>query len=593
MSERQIGPLTVPTGIPDRYRIVGVIGSGGMGTVYRADDALLRRPVAIKVLSEPRQGGSARPQLLGEARAASALNHPNICTVFEVGRQNGQPFIVMEYVEGDPLSTRIPPGEGLPLQAVLAYGSQIAQALAHAHGRGVVHRDLKSANIVITPEHRVKVLDFGLAMRLPRETLDVDTSTLNEASPETDKGTPGTLLYMAPEILHGVRADHRADIWALGVILYEMVAGERPFRGQTPFELSAAILSEPMRPLPSRVPESLRAVVGRCLTRDPAIRYQSASEVHAVLEALQLQETVPRRSVHWLRRGMSALGLGALVLTIVMVALTTRNLMGPTTARATVKLAVIPQVADGTPFDIEASTENIVESVIDDITRVAVPDLQVIALSTALQFKNTRGDLLEIVRQETGATFVVTIKASQQEELLVVNWGLDDAGSKSRISGDRILRTVAKSTFTIEQDIATTIANRICELTQSTLTDAGLRAISRRKATNEEALLLYSKGRIYWYTPTSTAETYLKSLELYRQALDKDSNFALAYLGIADTYLSLAWEGWIRQRGTTRITKSFRPRDGGRSVARREPLYEGRPALVVRGLGGTRARVPG
>jgi tetratricopeptide (TPR) repeat protein len=558
LSEGQVGSINVSTGIPERYHIVGVVGSGGMGIVYRADDALLHRPVAIKVLSAPREGGSARQQLLAEARTASALNHPNICTVFEVGQQNDESFIVMEYVEGDPLSTLIPPGEGLPIDTVLTYSVQIAQALAHAHGRGVIHRDLKSANIVIAPERRVKVLDFGLAMRLQAAAIDVETSTLNDASPESDEGTPGTLLYMAPEILHGLQADHRADIWALGVILYEMVAGERPFVGQTPHELSAAILSEPLRPLPSRTPTGLRAVIDRCLTRDPAIRYQSAAEVHAALEALQLQQAVPRRSADRLRRGMAAVRLAVLVVAVASLAVTMRELIGPTRAK-TVKLAVIPQIPDGTPFDLEAMTENIAETLIDDITRVAVPDLQVIALPTALQFKNTTGDLLEIVRQETGATFVTTIKATQLEELIVVNWGLDDAGNKNRLAGDRIPRTVGRDLYAIERDIATTIADRIrSRLNLGALSAADRNAISRRTTPNEEAWLLYSKGRTYWYTPSSTAETYLTSLKLYRQALEKDSNFALAYLGIADTYLSMAWEGWILPKdGRRESQKAF------------------------------------
>jgi len=267
------------------YRIVSKIGEGGMGVVYRAQDEILRRDVALKVLAESTVvNKSARHHLLHEARASSALSHPNICTIHEVGESSGALYIVMELVEGKSLSALIG-SAGLPVESVLRYGVQIAGALAHSHGRSIVHRDLKSSNVVVTPEGLVKVLDFGLARHLPREVLGEATETV--APLEGAVGLTGTLPYMAPEVLRGEEGDLRSDLWALGVVLYEAAAGQLPFRGRTSFEVSSAILRELPPPLPSRIPPSLWAIIQRCLAKEPAQRYQRASEVHAALEAVQ------------------------------------------------------------------------------------------------------------------------------------------------------------------------------------------------------------------------------------------------------------------------------------------------------------------
>jgi serine/threonine protein kinase len=195
------------------YEIESPLGEGGMGAVYKAHDPTLQRTVAIKVLAKQDEDASAR--LLQEARAASALNHPHVCTIYEVGEHEGQAFIVMEHVEGKPLSALIP-ADGLPPESVIRYGTQIADALAHAHERGIVHRDLKSANVVITPEGRAKVLDFGLAARMPQADVEAVTKT-QEAIPLNNAGMlVGTLAYMAPEVLRGEAATARSDIWALG-----------------------------------------------------------------------------------------------------------------------------------------------------------------------------------------------------------------------------------------------------------------------------------------------------------------------------------------------------------------------------------------
>ena len=272
------------------YTILSLLGAGGMGEVYRAHDTKLGRDVALKVLPrELADEPERRTRLLREARAAASLNHPNICTIHEVGEADGRAYIAMEVVEGQPLSIRLAEGP-LPPEEVLRYGLQLAEALAHAHDRGVVHRDLKSANVMVTPEGRVKVLDFGLAKRLSGEEL-AEVTTRSHASLTQPGAILGTLPYMAPEQLRAQPADARSDVWALGVVLYEMAAGARPFEGHTGFELSSAIFHESPPPLPSRVPAPLQAVTSRCLEKEPARRYQRASEVRAALETVASRAT--------------------------------------------------------------------------------------------------------------------------------------------------------------------------------------------------------------------------------------------------------------------------------------------------------------
>lgn len=295
-----------------------------MGVVYRAQDESLGRAVALKLVGERFLADrKARKRLIDEARNASALNHPSICTIFEVGEADGHTYIAMEHVEGRTLSSMVL-GQGLPPETLLRYAVQIADALAHAHQRGVIHCDLKSANVMITPEGRAKVLDFGLARR-EREQ-EIEEATRSRMSLTEAKTVAGTLHYMPPEVLRGQAADERSDIWSLGVMLYEMAAGRLPFTGATTYELSSAILREPLPALPANTGSGLRAVVQRCLKREPGERYQKASEVRAALETLEssTEVTVPvrpageRRRVRWWAVAGAALLSAAAMIAVVI-----------------------------------------------------------------------------------------------------------------------------------------------------------------------------------------------------------------------------------------------------------------------------------
>lgn len=294
------------------YTITGLLGEGGAGRVYRARDTRLGRDVALKFLRDPTSAGA----LVHEARAASALSHPGICHVYDVGDSSDGPWIAMEYVPGERLDRdpRLASG-GMSSDAVVRLGTQIAAALAHAHAHGIVHRDLKTANIVVRPEGRVAVLDFGLAEPLPASVTDALTKTGTAIA----SGLSGTPAYMAPEILRGARGDERGDLWALGVVLFELATGARPFGGATTFELAASILEKPTPALPAHVPAPLRRIIAKLLEKDPGSRYASAAEVGAALEAIgepgpgRTEEPAPARTAPASRFRLAVVGVLALI----------------------------------------------------------------------------------------------------------------------------------------------------------------------------------------------------------------------------------------------------------------------------------------
>ena len=291
-----------PGGRFGAYEIGVLLGAGGMGRVYAARDTRLGREVALKLLP-PGEGAdeAARRRLEREARLAAQLNHPHICTVHEVGEAEGLVYVAMERVEGRPLDALAGP-QGLPAEEVARLGAQIADALAYAHAHGIVHRDLKGANVLVGGDGRVKVLDFGLARQVAAAAAPARTQTLTETATLS-----GTLQYMPPEALRGGAADARGDLWSLGVVLYELASGARPFRGATPVELGAAILERPPEPLPARVPRRLAVVIERCLAKDPARRWAHAGDVQAALEAVAAgRPPAARAAWRWWWAGVAA-----------------------------------------------------------------------------------------------------------------------------------------------------------------------------------------------------------------------------------------------------------------------------------------------
>jgi eukaryotic-like serine/threonine-protein kinase len=262
-----------------RYRIDGVLGSGGMGQVYLARDLALQRTVAIKLVDPRRQ----RPdELVREARLAASLDHPSICTIHGVDYLGEEPVLVMEHVKGQPLSKVIRGHRAVSATTALDFARQIVSAVAHAHGRGVIHGDLKSSNIMVGPDGHVTILDFGLARRVAGdEAGETVTTRLGSSS-----GAAGTVPYMAPEILRGKSASVQTDIWALGVLMFEMLAGRRPFGGATPYELAANILADHRTRMQSLIHGPIRAVIDRCLALEVGNRYQSARELGYALRAV-------------------------------------------------------------------------------------------------------------------------------------------------------------------------------------------------------------------------------------------------------------------------------------------------------------------
>ncbi len=417
------------------HEIVARIGAGGMGEVWRARDTRLDREVALKVLpAATLTDETARARLLREARVASKLNHPHVCTIHEVGEAEGQAFIAMELVEGQSLATRLS-GGALPLEQVLLYGQQVADALAHAHEKGVVHRDLKSANVVLTPEGRAKVLDFGLAKRLVGEDLSEATTASHDAL--TTPGTlAGTLAYMAPEQLRGQAADARSDIWALGVMLYEMATGRRPFQGPTGFALSLAILNEPPTALPPTTSGELRVVIERCLAKEPGQRYQHAGEVRASLETArsggilplpQPAKSAPSRRL-WrpasaalllLVAVLAAFDVGGLGLRLLRAA---REIWGPgpPPGRPPV-VAVLPLTNLTGQSEYDATAVGIAEVVVAGLS--AIDGIQVLSRRATTGYRDRKDDLSKVAR-ELDAVYLVDGVLQRSEEHLRVSFSL-------------------------------------------------------------------------------------------------------------------------------------------------------------------------
>jgi eukaryotic-like serine/threonine-protein kinase len=405
------------------YRIESAIGAGGMGLVFRAHDERLQRSVAIKLLAEVVSDEDARSTLLREARFASRLNHPSICTIYEVADVDGLQFIVFEYIDGKPLDALIP-ADGLPVETVISYGRQIADALVHAHGQGVIHRDLKSANVIATSSGRVKVLDFGLA-RLVRDQDGMDVSR-RETGLETVGAIAGTLPYMAPETLRGETADARTDVWALGVVLYELATGARPFTGRTPFELTSGILREPAPALPARLPVGLRTIIQRCLTKEPGQRYQQAVEIRAALETLESSALAPvpqaaspnRSDLSSFKRRWSIVAAAVLMMALAGAAvLWSRRTQQPrATASQLASVVALPARVLGAP-EFQYLTDAVPATLSTQLVKIDGLDTKV--PPNSLQVQQLGGDLTRIANAYDASACVVSSITADAERLVL------------------------------------------------------------------------------------------------------------------------------------------------------------------------------
>ena len=517
------------------YRILEKIGAGGMGEVYRAHDETLDRDVALKVLpatsfTDP----AARARLLREARTASQLNHPHICTIHEVGEADGQAFITMELIEGQSLSTRLAHGP-LPFDEALRYGLHVAGALGHAHERGIVHRDLKSANVVITRSGLAKVLDFGLAKRLT--DADLEGATRSQPSLTAPGALVGTLAYMAPEQLRGQPIDARGDVWALGVVLYEMATGNRPFQGNTSFELSSAILNSETPPLPVRMPMELRAVIGRSLEKEPARRYQNCSEVHAALEALHSGVVAPWAAWCYMLARRRWLALCALVV-VLLALLTAMNLERLRTAirggPRIASLAVLPlENLSGDPAQ-DYLASGIHEALITDLAKLR-GFRRVIARSSVKRFEKTTMTPQQIAH-ELGVDALLTGTVLRSGNRVQITAHLITAGG-DQIWSERYDREF-QDVLSLQNEIVSALTSEI----KLQLTPQEQARLKGPRPVNTEAFEAYLQGRFHYLK--QTREDFDVAERYYQFALTKDPNFALAYAGLGMVWLMRADAGF-------------------------------------------------
>jgi serine/threonine protein kinase/tetratricopeptide (TPR) repeat protein len=525
--------------IISHYRIIEKLGAGGMGEVYRARDEHLNRDVALKILSPDSPGSAdAGKRILHEARSASALNDPHICTIYEVGEAAGHHFIVMELVEGRPLNSLISLG-GLRPELVARYGAQIASALAHAHDRGIIHRDIKTANVVITPSGQVKVLDFGLARFYGEGEFTQATGSTQTAGDAS--AIVGTLPYIAPEILRGEEAGPRSDIWSLGVTLYEMSTGNRPFRGQTGFELTSGILRNPLPVLPPQLPPGLRAVLERCLEKEPGHRYQQAREVRAALEAVHAQPgtspstaSIPVSPSVASRRSPWTLAIiGLAVVAVALVAGIAGGLRDKVFHRAPApgvhSLAVLPlQNLSGDPQQ-QYFADGMTEELTTELSQVG--SLRVVSRTSAMRYKGTPKSVPQIA-QELNVDAVVEGSVEREGDRVRITAQLVQGSTDTHLWAKGYERDFRDS-LRLQDEVARAIVDEI----QLKLTPQEQARFARNDVIDPEAHEDYLRGLFYLNLRNGPDER--KAIALFQAAIQKEPSYAAAYASLADSYRAL------------------------------------------------------
>ena len=578
-------PLSVPKSI-GRYEVLSRIGAGGMGEVYLANDTELERTVALKVLPEDCASDKRHMQrFIREAKAASALNHPNILTIYEIGHADSKHFIVTEYIEGDTLRQHMR-DKRLKPSAALNISIEMADALSAAHEAAIIHRDIKPENIMLrSRDGYVKILDFGLAKLIEQQPVTVDGEATTKALFKTEEGVVlGTVIYMSPEQARGQEVDARTDIWSLGVVLYEMVAGCLPFEGATTSEMLASILNEkeppPLARFTREVPAELERIVEKALRKDREERYQTAKDMLLDLRRLKHKQEFDAEiertlapEVRGAAGGAKASGGSEAVANSLASSAQTTTVKGARTTssveyviteikrhkRAVVigvaaiillsvacivyyfyfargeglapinSIAVLPLVNVSGDPNTEYLSDGISEALINSLTELQ--QLRVVARSTAFRYKGKEVDPQAVGRQ-LNVRAVLMGRVRQTGDTLNIQVDLIDATTGAQLWGKEYERNVSDM-LSVKQ----AIGREVTEKLTLRLSGEEQQRLVKRDTTNAEAYQFYLRGRYYWNR--RTAESLMKAIEQFQQAIDRDPNFALAYAGLADCYVVL------------------------------------------------------
>jgi len=509
------------------YEVGDFIAAGGMGEVYRARHTVLGRSVAIKTLVGTASDESAKRRLIREARHASVLSHPNICTIYEVGDSDDGPFIVMQHAAGRTLGAIIRQ-ELPPVEVAITYAMQIADALDHAHAHGIIHRDLKSSNVVVTADDRPIVLDFGLAKRLPT------TSVAQSVDPSltAHDRLAGTLSHMAPEVLLGALADVRSDIWSLGVLMYELVTGQLPFAGRTPYETSSAILGEPPRPMGSRVPLALRLVIERCLAKEPDRRYQHVGEVLGALDAIKRRHAWPLigRLLISVRRGTIIATGSALLLAVVLAFAGIAAVHRLTETPAGVStLALLPlENATGEP-GVTYYADGITEALIAQLG--AASNARVISRASAARVATHTTSIREAGTQ-LRADVLVRGTVRKAGDRVEVDVHLIDPAT-NRILWSDVFERDARDVLALEADVVHDLAAAV----RLTLRPDARDRLAIVRAVTPAAYEEYLKGRYEWNS--RTPKSLQAAIDHFTRAIELDPTYAPSHAALADCYNQL------------------------------------------------------